>query len=141
MRGIQILGPLGFVVGSLIFYWSGWDINRWMAGLLIAGAIIYVVYGLRRMDHPVQDIKSGLWLAAYFAFMLAVAYLGSSRFGGINAIPAPWDQIAVAVASLAFYYWGVASRRTLSLEEIRMLRSEPGHPGAADPGEKLRELS
>ena len=141
MRGIRILGPLGFVVGSLIFYWSGWNINRWMAGLLIAGVIIYVVYGLRRMDHPVQDIKSGLWLAAYFAFMLAVAYLGSSRLGGINAIAAPWDQIAVAVASLAFYYWGVASRRTLSVEEVRMLRSEPGIGGAADPGEKLRELS
>ncbi len=37
-RGLVILAPIGFVVGGLIEYWSGWDVNWWMGVLLLVGS-------------------------------------------------------------------------------------------------------
>lgn len=115
--GLKILGPLGFVVGSLIFYWTGWDVNRWMIELLGLGAIIYFTYGMRKVEHWREDVKSGIWLLVYFAAMFLVEAIGSRHYGGSNVIPDPWDQVIVAAISIAFYYWAVASRKALSHAE------------------------
>ncbi|NMP23161.1 APC family permease [Sulfobacillus harzensis] len=114
VRGLGFLGPIGFVVGSLIFYWSGWDINRWMMGLLGFGIVIYFAYGVRKMNRPWDDVKSGIWLLVYFVAMFLMERYGSANFGGENVIPTPWDQAIVAAISLIFYYWGVSARKTLS---------------------------
>ncbi len=85
-----------------------------MLGLLVLDAVIYFIHGIRQLERSRSEIQSGLWF--YFACTFVLAYAAPSRFGGANLIPAPWDQVLVALLSLGFYYWGVASRKTLSAE-------------------------
>lgn len=61
--------------------------------------------------------------------MFVLAYAGSSRFRGTNLIPAPWDQLLVAFLSLCFYYWGVASRKTLSPAEQEEIQADSNRRG------------
>lgn len=88
-----------------------------------------ITYGIRQLKRPGVDVQSGLWLLVYFACMFVLAYAGSSRFGGTNLIPAPWDQLLVAFLSLCFYYWGVASRKTLSPAEQEAIQADSNRRG------------
>lgn len=140
VRGLGILGPIGFVVGSLIFYWSGWAINRWMMGLLMLGAIVYFAYGIRKLDRPMDDVKSGMWLLVYFAAMFLMERFGSANYGGTNLIPAPWGQGIVAAISMAFYYWGVAARKVLSQADQDALSVSSAVEGQDDPEDAVRQF-
>ncbi|MCY0865662.1 MAG: APC family permease, partial [Sulfobacillus sp.] len=117
LPGLGWIGPIGFIVGSLIFYWGGWSTNRWMAVFLAIGAIIYMGYSYRLAGRPRTDVtRHGLWLVVYFVGMFCLSALGSSNFGGRNWIPAPFDQIVVSLFSLIIYYWGIASAKPVAYQ-------------------------
>ncbi|AEJ40549.1 amino acid permease-associated region [Sulfobacillus acidophilus TPY] len=117
LPGLSWIGPVGFIVGSLIFYWGGWSTNRWMALFLAIGAVIYASYSYRLAGRPRTDVtRHGLWLVVYFVGMLCLSALGSSNFGGRNWIPAPFDQIVVSLFSLIIYYWGIASAKPVAYQ-------------------------
>lgn len=123
MGGLKVLGPIGFVVGSLIFYWTGWPTNGWLMLMTLVGLLVYTFYFLRDQNRSWEDVKSATWLLVYFVIMLFMSMLGS--FGGTGAIPAPWDDILVAVISIPFYYWAVASgRATRQLTEAHQVARE-----------------
>lgn len=109
LGGLAWWGPIGFVVGSLIFFWAGWTINRDLGFMVLLGLAVYAIYYLRDPNRDAADIKSGVWLVAYVAFMVIWSKLGT--FGGTNAIPAPWDELGVVAVAIPFYYWAVASGR------------------------------
>ena len=109
MAGLSWLGPLGFVVGSLIFFWTGWPVDGELGLMSVVGLIIYAVYFWGDPNHSWADIKGGVWLVVYMAFMILWAKIGT--FGGTRAIPAPWDEITVAIVAIPFYYWAVGSGR------------------------------
>ncbi len=109
LGGLSWWGPVGFVVGSLIFYWTGWPIDGDLGVMTLVGLAIYAVYFATDKNRQWGDIKSGIWLLVYMAFMTLWAKLGT--FGGIKAVGAPWDEIAVIAVSIPFYYWAVASGR------------------------------
>jgi amino acid transporter len=71
-----LIGPLSFVVASLILYWAGWQTLSWLLGVQL---LLFVV-------------------------TLVLSYLGS--FDGISLLKSPWDQILVALVSVGIYYWG-----------------------------------
>ncbi|NUU64977.1 APC family permease [Enterobacteriaceae bacterium BIT-l23] len=108
VRGFAIIGPLSFMISALIVYWSGWTTLSWLLGLQI---LMFVIYVLCRKRVPTgivslrQQVWSSLWLIAFYALIMLASWLGS--FGGIGVLPHPWDTIAVALMSLAIYYWGV----------------------------------
>lgn len=126
--GLSWWGPIGFVVGSLIFYWSGWKINRDLGIMVLLGLIVYGIYYLRDPKRNAADIKSGIWLVGYIVFMVIWSKLGT--FGGTHVIPAPWDELGVVVVSAPFYYWAVASGRVTSAFQDEALR-------VADEAERL----
>ena len=107
LKGIGLIGPLAFVVASLILYWAGWQTLSWLLGVQL---LMFVVYLLVKNWVPTdrvslaQQVKSSWWLVAYYAVMLVLSYLGS--FDGINLLKSPWDQILVALVSVGVYYWG-----------------------------------
>ena len=107
LKGISVIGPISFVVASLILYWAGWNTLSWLLGSQL---VMFVVYLLAKNRVPTdqvslaQQVKSSWWLVAYYAAMIILSYLGS--FDGIDLLKSPWDQLLVAVVSVGTYYWG-----------------------------------
>jgi len=105
--GFAVLGPVSFVIAALIVYWSGWNTVSWLLGLQILMFVIYVAF--RRLVPTVQvhfwqQVKSSLWLIAFYALMIVMSFLGS--FGGIGTLAHPYDTLVVASVALVIYYWG-----------------------------------
>lgn len=109
IKGMNVIAPVGFVIGSLIVYWAGWSTLKATIPLLAIGFVLYLISYVANRD-SVRSIFGGLWLLAYLVVMFVFSYIGT--FGGINAIPAPFDSIVVAVVCLAIYYWAVKSGET-----------------------------
>ncbi|WP_062308612.1 APC family permease [Alicyclobacillus sendaiensis] len=110
LKGMSVISPLSFIVASLIVYWTGWSTDSWLLGCMLVMFILYVVFQ-RFVPKDVvsfgDQLRASWWLVAYFVVMILLSYLGT--FGGIKAIPSPWDQIIVVIVSIALYYWGVNS--------------------------------
>ena len=107
LKGIGVIGPLAFIVASLILYWAGWKTLSWLLGVQL---LLFVVYLLAKNWVPTdrvslaQQVKSSWWLISYYVVILILSYLGS--FDGINLLKSPWDQVLVALVSVGIYYWG-----------------------------------
>ncbi len=110
LKGLHVWSLLGFIAGMLIIYWTGWPNDLYIGLGLFVGLIIYAYYFVRN-KLPVEDLRSGVWLVVLTAFMILISYLGSTSFGGSNAIKYPYDLLLVIVASVGFFYWGIASGR------------------------------
>lgn len=107
VSGFGLLGPVSFVIAALIVYWSGWSTVSWLLGLQILMFVIYL--GCKRLvptDHLslTEQVRSSLWLIAFYALTIVISYLGS--FGGIGALTHPYDTLAVTLMALCIYYWG-----------------------------------
>lgn len=64
-------------------------------------------------------------MIAYLPTIAALSYCGSTEFGGHGYIPYGWDMGIVAVLSLFFYHWGVASGwHTRYLDEVDSVHEE-----------------
>lgn len=106
----SVLAPLSFVVANLLILWSGWS-TVWRLGVAIL--IGYVILAATRIFNwnprsPQLDLRAASWLPFYLVGMGAVVYL--SDFGPMKSpvFPLWWDMAAVAVLSLAVYYWAIA---------------------------------
>lgn len=107
VSGFGLLGPVSFVIAALIVYWSGWSTVSWLLGLQILMFVIYL--GCKRLvptDHLSlsEQVRSSLWLIAFYALTMVISYLGS--FGGIGTLTHPYDTLAVTLMALCIYYWG-----------------------------------
>jgi amino acid transporter len=107
LSGMSVIGPVSFIIASLIVYWTGWSIDSWLLGSQL---VMWVIYLLVRKYVPTdqvsfaQQVKSSWWLVFYYAAIIVVSYIGA--FGGHNWLKAPWDQVVVGVIALVTYYWG-----------------------------------
>ncbi|HWU75088.1 MAG TPA: APC family permease [Rhodanobacter sp.] len=107
VRGFAVLGPLSFIVAALIVYWSGWTTVSWLLGLQIVLFFIYVAWRRSSPEHRdgiAQEVRSSLWLIAFYALIMLASWLGT--FGGRNIVGQPWDSLAVVAIALFIYYWG-----------------------------------
>ncbi len=105
MPYLNVLGPLAFVVASLMVYWSGWTAIRILIPSVVVGVLLL---GFYRRTRPItrQDLLYGAWMPAYLGVIALLSFLGGTAFGGRNVIPFPYDSIVFAVVALAFYYVG-----------------------------------
>jgi hypothetical protein len=83
----------------------------WRLGIAIL--IGYVILAATRIFNwnprsPQLDLRAASWLPFYLVGIGAVVYL--SDFGPMKnpVFPLWWDMAAVAVLSLAIYYWAIA---------------------------------
>jgi len=110
VKGMNVLGPLSFIIAALIVYWSGWGTVSWLLGLQILMFVIYLLCG--RMVPTAhlnlgQQVRSSAWLIGFYALTILLSKLGS--FGGIGVLSHPFDTVIVAVCALGIYYWGAAT--------------------------------
>lgn len=106
----EVLSPLAFVVAGLIILWSGWTTD-WKLGIaiLIGYVILFVSRTFHLNDHPtVLNWRAASWLPVYLVGMGLIVYF--SDFGPTKnpIFPLWWDIVAVAVFSVAIYYWAMA---------------------------------
>ncbi|TCP23450.1 aspartate/glutamate:proton symporter (AGT family) [Scopulibacillus darangshiensis] len=108
LKAMGIIGPLSFIVASLIVYWSGWRTISWLLGSQLVMFVIYLFFKKVVPTDQVslaQQVKSSWWLVFYYVMMMAISYLGS--FGGSGVLENPLDMVIVAFTALITYYWGV----------------------------------
>lgn len=106
-KGMSVLGPISFIIASLMVYWGGWSVNSWLLGSQLVMFVIYLFFKNAAPTKNVsfaQQIKSSWWLVFYYAAIIVFSYLGT--FGGTTLLKGPWDQIGIAIVALITYYWG-----------------------------------
>ncbi|MCQ8242282.1 APC family permease [Rhizosaccharibacter radicis] len=110
MPGIGILGPVGFVMSSLLLYWARWPLTGEIILLLAAALPIYVWYRRNASRAELMsDLRCAWWLVLFLPIMALLSFIGSREFGGIGLLPYGWDMAVVAVVSLLFCFWGTRS--------------------------------
>mgnify|MGYP002628089454 CR=1 FL=1 len=99
---------LGFVVATLVVYWSGWD-TVWRLGVaLLVGAVLFAAMHLRRREGPLH-LRESVWLLPWMGGTALLSLLGNFG-GGLGLIPAGWDMAAGAMIGIAGMVLGVAMR-------------------------------
>lgn len=110
LKGFAVIAPIAFIISSFIIYWSGWKTISWLFAFELFLFVAYIVVwkGKRKSQTILRkQMKTAWWLVFYNVSMFILSWLGT--FGGNGWIPAPWDQILVALLSVVTYYWGAKS--------------------------------
>ena len=124
----EFVAPLGFVLASLIVYWSGWaTITTLMVAMLVGYVLIGLPYAFRLNPKAVKmDWVSAPWIAFYFIGTLVISYFGTFGAGGIIGGVGVFNHVldhggnddlglyggmaAMIVLSLITYYWAINTR-------------------------------
>lgn len=138
MPGAKVLGPISFIVASLIIYWSGFE-TVWKLGVcIVLGYILIMMHFSDNPNAPKINWKNSAWLGAYLVGMGLISWQG--QFGPQNSARLPfwWDMGLVAVFSLVIYYWAINS--SLSRPEMEAaIAAQSG--GSEDWEAQLAEAS
>lgn len=116
-----VLAPLTFVVANFLILWSGWATD-WRLGVAISiGYFILVATRVLNLNSqsPQLNLRAASWLPVYLVGMGLIVYL--SDFGPMTnpVFPLWWDMVAVAIFSVAIYYWAMAvALPTEKIEEM-----------------------
>jgi amino acid transporter len=129
----RVLAPVGFILASLVVYWTGWSIySTLMVTVLIGYAIMAgsALFGLNEA-RGAFDLRSGFFVLPYMIGMGLISFFGQFGHGGIlngvgifhdvlvggsKHIPFYWDLLIVAAFSLAIYL--LAIRNCLPASEV-----------------------
>jgi amino acid transporter len=108
--GLPVLAPMAFVLATLMLFWARWPHTGQIMLLLILPLPVYLYYQAKGNWRDFgRQLRASWWLLAYLITVTVLSWAGSKEFEGHNYIGYGWDQLCVAVASLAFYFWGVRS--------------------------------
>ncbi|MBX3709892.1 MAG: APC family permease [Gammaproteobacteria bacterium] len=115
----KIICPIAFYFCNLLSYWCGWETIYKLAIAIVIGVIFFIVAAVQgRLTATGLGLKSGLWLAPYFAGLVLISYFGS--FGGKNIIPFGWDFLVIGIFSVAILYLAVKNRATEQVMDQRL---------------------
>ncbi len=99
--GAEILAPLAFICSNWIIYWTGFNTNSFLFGLVAVGFALYTLFYYYVAKRPRKDFgwRYIAWLLPWFGGMWALSAL--SDIGGGFAVLGFWPGVAlVAVWSL-----------------------------------------
>jgi amino acid transporter len=108
--GLSVLAPMAFVLATLMLFWARWPHTGQIMLLLILPLPVYLYYQAKGNWRDFgRQLRASWWLLAYLIAITVLSWAGSKEFEGHDYIGYGWDQLCVAVTSLAFYFWGVRS--------------------------------
>src|SRR3984957_18539440 len=108
--GLPLLAPIAFVLATLMLFWARWPHTGEIMLLLLLPMPVYLYYqGKAGWPSFGRQMRAAWWLLVYLLTITALSWAGSKEFEGHGYIGYGWDQLCVAVTSLAFYFWGVRS--------------------------------
>jgi amino acid transporter len=108
--GLAVLAPIAFVLATLMLFWARWPHTGEIMLLLILPLPVYLYYQAKGDWRDFgRQLRASWWLLAYLIAITILSWAGSKEFEGHDYIHYGWDQLCVALTSLAFYFWGVRS--------------------------------
>jgi len=108
--GLPLLAPMAFVLATLMLFWARWPHTGEIMLLLILPLPVYLYYQAKGAWRDFgRQLRASWWLLAYLIAITILSWAGSKEFEGHDYIHYGWDQLCVAVTSLAFYFWGLRS--------------------------------
>src|SRR5476649_1562083 len=108
--GLPFLAPLAFVLATLMLFWARWPHTGEIMLLLILPLPVYLYYQAKGAWRDFgRQLRASWWLLAYLITITILSWAGSKEFEGHDYIHYGWDQLCVALTSLAFYFWGLRS--------------------------------
>lgn len=125
-----VVAAAGFIVATLIVYWSGWN-TTWRLGIVVA--IGLGLFGAKmRFDRvPLArlDLWQASWLVPYAVGIGLISYYGNYG-GGRGFIAQPWDLGATTVFAVCVF--AIGNRCRLGNETAAMYRERYATPPAPD---------
>lgn len=105
LPAMPLQAVLGFVIASFIIYWSGWQTNQLLIGVIGTAVLFLAIKRLLIDRRPYRslDWREAIWLVPFVASTLGISYLGNFG-GGLGVIPFGWDLAILAVAG-ALNFW------------------------------------
>lgn len=118
---MSLQAVLGFVVATMIVYWSGWKTNIILTGIifLAVGVLLFKRVIVDKKPLSSLDSREALWIIPYVTLFMTVSYLGNFG-GGRGIIPFGMDMLIIAVASTIIFYMAIWCR--LSNEDAKLFR-------------------
>lgn len=115
---IRVMGPVSFMIASLIVFWSGWHTLSWLLSVqLLFGIIFLAIRALRGTGNTGEDIRSSAWVLAYFAGMLVLSACGT--FEGYAIMAHPFDDMMVVIFAGLIFVWGEhVAHRDMQLPDV-----------------------
>lgn len=108
--GLPVLAPIAFVLATLMLFWARWPHTGQIMLLLILPLPVYLYYQAKGNWRDFgRQLSGAWWLFTYLVTITVLSWAGSREFEGHGYIGYGWDQLCVALTSLAFYFWGVRS--------------------------------
>ena len=108
--GLAVLAPMAFVLATLMLFWARWPHTGQIMLLLILPMPVYLYYQAQADWRDFgRQLRGAWWLGAYLLAITILSWAGSKEFEGHGYISYGWDQLCVALASIAFYFWGLRS--------------------------------
>lgn len=110
LPAVGLVGATGFVVVSLIVYWSGWD-TMWKLSIPLAAGLL--LFGWQLWREPQRRLglepRPAIWTVPYVLGLLALSYAGNYG-GGRGWLPELWDVLIVGAFALALFPFAVGNR-------------------------------
>jgi amino acid transporter len=135
-----VLAPLAFVVANLLILWSGWTTDWKLGVAILIGYVILAANRLLKLNPiaPTLELRAAPWLPVYLLGLGAIVYVSDFGPTANPWLPLWWDMLAVAVFSLAIFWW--AQRVALSTEEISYIASGADTPSSPSDREIVRRV-
>lgn len=103
-----LLAGLGFVIASLMVFWSGWA-TAWRLLALLAVGLVLFLGRLAVVGKEELDLRGALWFAPYILGVAGLA-LVSEYQGGLGLVPEPYPSILTAVFAAVIFVAAFKSR-------------------------------
>lgn len=114
LRFATFFAAVGFMIATLMIFWSGWDTIWRLLALLGIGLALFTVR-LMMVEREELDLRGAFWFAPYFLGVSVLSLL-SSYSGGLGWLPDPWASLAVAALALGMFFVSLSAR--LSREQF-----------------------
>ncbi len=125
---VWFIGFMALWSTNLIVYWTGWDKNWKLFGLLVFGWILMVLFlKFSKQEHPKLDLAAGWWVIVWFGGLALISFIGGYPGQELDAGNLGWLGLgtgAIATAVLTVVTIWVALKCALPRHRVEEILAE-----------------